>query len=1666
MNDIDERVVAMRFQNSQFEAGIKQTKQSLSELHKALEFNGVGDSIKTIASRFSAFGAVAFTAIASLTNSAIDFGKQIAGAVLDPLVEGGKKRALNIEQAKFQFKGLGMDVEKTMASALAAVKGTAYGLDEAAVAASQFGASGIKSGKEMTNALRGISGVAAMAGSSYGDIADVFTKVAGQGRLMGDDLNRLGSRGINAAATLGKAFNKSESEIRKMVSKGKISFQDFSKVMSDAFGEHATKANETYSGSLSNVRAALARIGAAFASVKFENQRNIFNALTPAIDNVAAALKPVIDFYTELTKMSSDKVVELFDAINFSKNPKKLPPFFAALKNVFKFFISIAKPIRDAFLEIFPPTTAETVKSIASAFLTFSKTLKMGEKDSENLKMTFKGVFAVLDIGRMIITGLFSSLGKLFGTMSKGSGSFLESTASIGEFLVKLRDTIRDGNLVTVVIDKIVSSVKSVVDWFKQLGESISNNDGIVTFADSWNAVANALRKVWEFLAPVAKWVGDAMKQVSEAVKTAFETMDFNVLVGLLNVGAIGAVALFIRNGFNKLMGFLKGGLAGAGSGLFDKIKDSFGALTDTLNQMQNTLKSAQLMIIAAAIGILTAAVVALSMIDTGKLFISLGAMGVMFTLMTGAMVILDKFVVSKGFLKMPAIAAAMTGLATAMVILSAALKILSTMDWDELARGMSGMAVGLGLLVAASMLLGKVPVKLLAAAPAMIMISTAMVVLASALKIMATLSWDDIARGMTVLAGSLAIMVGTMKIVGSSTQGAAAMLIISSALTVLGAALIIMAKLSWDEIARALGTLAGSLMVMAIAVKFMTGSIAGAAAMLIVAAAMTVLTGALKIMATMSWDEIGRSMTVLGGSLAILAGAMALMGIPLVLLGAVGITAAALAMMVLAPALKLLGTMSWDDIGRGLTVLASGLVIMAAGGLLLTPAIPAFLGLGAAIALIGLGALAAGIGLASIAAGLGLLAAGGPAAAEALRQAVLVIIGLIPEAMSAFAQGIIDFAVVIANGGAEFTGAMTTLLSSLIDAINTLAPKILDTLWGLLMGMVAKLEENVPIMVDSGLKLLNGILEGIANNLGKTIDTATLIVTTFIDGIAKNLPKVIDSGVNMIITFVESLADGIRKNSERMGAAGGDLAAAIIEGMVNGLGAGIGKIVDAARNLGASALNAAKDILGIHSPSREFMKLGKFTAEGFALGLLGNRGQIQNAYKSMNDMLKDVISSTNRDVEVATEKLKKLRRARKDDTDAIKEAEKQLKKRKSEGKEVSQLEKRIKKLTESRKDNNKAIAETNKQLKTAQQENSRATKARRTLLDNLRDERDELKSYADEYETVSQKLADARKVYSDAKKTRDDHKSNIADQYSQLGEIDAMEGLDRYRDNLQQQIEKTLEFSEKVQKLRDLGLNDKLYKELLSKGVDTIPFIDELLAKGDDGIKDINSLADQLDKASKDLSVASSNTLYQAAVDSAKGIVVGLKAERKSIEDEMSRIADVIVNALKKKLKIKSPSRVMAELGVFANKGLVSGFKSSSNEVAKASANVGERAVSSLQKSLKDISSNVATNMDIVPVIKPVLDLSNIQRDAGQMSNMLQLPTLTLDTTRAMAIDTSNAVQLRRPGNDGESGEGGSTQYFQFTQNNSSPKALSYAEIYRQSNNLISLAKEELKKK
>ena len=114
-----------------------------------------------------------------------------------------------------------------------AVIGTRFGFDEAATAAAQLATSGAKFGQDMPDILKAIGNAASMANVEFSDMSHIFTTMASNGRVYGIQLQQMSTRGINATKALADYLGKSETQVREMVSKGKVSFTDFYKAIKD-----------------------------------------------------------------------------------------------------------------------------------------------------------------------------------------------------------------------------------------------------------------------------------------------------------------------------------------------------------------------------------------------------------------------------------------------------------------------------------------------------------------------------------------------------------------------------------------------------------------------------------------------------------------------------------------------------------------------------------------------------------------------------------------------------------------------------------------------------------------------------------------------------------------------------------------------------------------------------------------------------------------------------------------------------------------------------------------------------------------------------------------------------------------------------------------------------------------------------------------------------------------------------------------------------------------------------------------------------------------------------------------------------------------------------------------------------------------------------------------
>lgn len=222
----------------------------------------------------------------------------IGGGITALAAKGGFARALNIENAQAKLKGLGHSAEaigEIMANANLAVKGTAYGLDEAATVAAAAVASGIKPGEQLTQVLKTVGDTAQIADMGFSDAGAIFTSVMARGKLQGDDMLQLTSRGVPVLQALSDQLGVSTQDVSEMVSKGKVDFQTFATALDKYLGGSALAAGETFSGAMANVKAALSRVGQKAATPTLNALRDTFNVLTPAIDKVNTALEPLAD---------------------------------------------------------------------------------------------------------------------------------------------------------------------------------------------------------------------------------------------------------------------------------------------------------------------------------------------------------------------------------------------------------------------------------------------------------------------------------------------------------------------------------------------------------------------------------------------------------------------------------------------------------------------------------------------------------------------------------------------------------------------------------------------------------------------------------------------------------------------------------------------------------------------------------------------------------------------------------------------------------------------------------------------------------------------------------------------------------------------------------------------------------------------------------------------------------------------------------------------------------------------------------------------------------------------------------------------------------------------------------------------------------------------------
>lgn len=828
--------------------------------------------------------------------------------------------------------------------------------------------------------------------------------------------------------------------------------------------------------------------------------------------------------------------------------------------NAAKGLMSVIAPIKEAFRDIFPPMTSEQLYAFTEALRNLTERMKLSETTSENLKRTFKGLFAVLDIIKQAVTAVFNAVGSLLGGVGDLGAGILGVTGTFGDWLVKLDEFIKQGDVFNKVLGTIVSVIKTVAtairDFVKvvaekiafpgfelfhsllerlharmsQIGDAAGGMKSSVSsaFEAMGNALANCqfmqlLQAIWDAVKAISGGIADAMGKVGSSLIDSIGNADFSGVIDLLNGISFGAIAV----GITKFVGAIKEQLDSIGS-----IKESFISILDSVRgcfeAYQSQLQAGTLLKIASAIAILVASLVALSLIDSAKLSASLGAITVLFADLMASMAIFNKISgMASGVIRSTT---AMLAISTAVLILASALKKLGDLDAKQLATGLTGVVGLTATMIVAAKSLSKGGPTIIKGASQMVIFAAAIKVLASACEDLSALDWEGLAKGLVgvgVLLAEVSLFMNTAKFSGQSVTTATGIVILSGAIKILASACEDFAQMNWGEIGRGLTSI-GIVLAEIVAFTRLTGNaqhvIATSAALIGIGAAMKILAAAVKDFSAMNWSELAVGLVGMAGALAAVTIAVNLMPKNMIAIGT-GLIAVSTALLIMASALENMGGMEWNEIAKGLVALGGSLGIMAVGLRAMTGTLS-----GSAAMLVAASALAILTPVLSILGAMswtaivkGLVSLAGAFTVIGVAGAVLT--PLVPTILGlSGALALIGVAVLGVGAGLLAAGTGLSAIAVGFTALAAAGTAGATAVVASLTVIITGIADLIPAIVAKIGEAIVEFCKVIASSAGEIGNAVKEVVLTLVDVLVECVPAIADGALKLIAGVLEAL--------------------------------------------------------------------------------------------------------------------------------------------------------------------------------------------------------------------------------------------------------------------------------------------------------------------------------------------------------------------------------------------------------------------------------------------------------------------------------------------------------------------------------------------------------------
>lgn len=579
-----------------------------------------------------------------------------------------------------------------------------------------------------------------------------------------------------------------------------------------------------------------------------------------------------------------------------------------SLWNLMDAATAIAKPIREAFQEIFPSKTGEEIKSFAQWLDSITKKLIISDDTAKKIKTTAEGVFSVLRVGKDILEGIISGVARVLNLAKPLADILLDAASSAGEFASEITKGLHPLDTIGTWVTNFVDAVAPVLYSFGSVADKI--------FA-----------------------------QLAQGAKEAFNEFDPEKLNQFI-LGGMGASMLVSIKGFLESIK----SIGSSAKGIVGEIKESIKSLGEAVDAWKSAKKADTLMTIAKAVALMAGSLAVLSMVKADRLGAAIGALTITFGELLGVMAVMTQLTKNVQSLKLSVLAAGMAAVSAAVLVLSGALKVISTIDSDKLLGSVVALGGVMLELTAVAAVLSKDGGRFTKGAAGMMAFAASIRILASSVKALSGLNLTSLGKGIGAVGALCAELVISAKMMDGVKFGigkGTGFVLMAASMEILQDAVSKFAEMDLESIGRGLLAMAGGLGACVIALNLSKGSLGSAVSLTMMAAAVNLLVPAFQGLGNLSWEAIGKGLLTIVGAFVVLGGAAVILSPVTPVIVALSLSLSALALSLgallalssaanfvqnLASSLSLLNGLNFQVFLNGIKALAWTLVEFIAG--------------------------------------------------------------------------------------------------------------------------------------------------------------------------------------------------------------------------------------------------------------------------------------------------------------------------------------------------------------------------------------------------------------------------------------------------------------------------------------------------------------------------------------------------------------------------------------------------------------------------------------------------------------------------------------------------------------------------------------------------------------